>query len=313
MMDRKGFPESYDTRAPAAVPARPQERRRGGPGAGLQPRRLRHHRRRGGRSCGGPTSSSSRASTCCRSSTRSAEFVSDYFDFSIYVDADEADIREWYVQRFFALRETVFQDPNSFFRHFADLTAEEARATAEGIWARHQRSQPQRQHPADPRAGVADPAQGSRPPRLGRSGSTSSERRPARSGQAAGALAGGCQRPSWMRWWCLEQSGIRFTKSVAPPSRNTVRWWMSQSPQRTGQSRAAQVRCMARRSRRMIGRGQASGSSDIDHPPIATQHDGDHVGVAGQAPHDVGWDWVPVVSRGTRRRRASRRGRFRGR
>jgi type I pantothenate kinase len=63
-----------------------------------------------------------------------AEFVSDYFDFSIYVDADEADIREWYVQRFFALRETVFKDPNSFFRHFADLTPEQARATAEGIW-----------------------------------------------------------------------------------------------------------------------------------------------------------------------------------
>jgi type I pantothenate kinase len=64
-----------------------------------------------------------------------AEFVSDYFDFSIYIDADESDIREWYVQRFFALRETVFKDPNSFFRHFADLSPEEARATAEGIWA----------------------------------------------------------------------------------------------------------------------------------------------------------------------------------
>ena len=96
-----------------------------------------------------------------------AEFVSDYFDFSIYIDADEADIREWYVQRFFALRETVFKDPNSFFRHFADLTPSEARATAEGIWAQHQRPQPQREHPADARAGVADPAQGSRPPRLG--------------------------------------------------------------------------------------------------------------------------------------------------
>jgi type I pantothenate kinase len=64
-----------------------------------------------------------------------AEFVSDYFDFSIYIDADESDIREWYVQRFFALRETVFKDPNSFFRHFADLSPEAARATAEGIWA----------------------------------------------------------------------------------------------------------------------------------------------------------------------------------
>jgi len=63
-----------------------------------------------------------------------AEFVSDYFDFSIYIDADEADVREWYVQRFFALRATVFQDPNSFFRHFAELTDAEARATAEHIW-----------------------------------------------------------------------------------------------------------------------------------------------------------------------------------
>jgi type I pantothenate kinase len=64
-----------------------------------------------------------------------AEFVSDYFDFSIYIDADDADVREWYVQRFFALRETVFQDPNSFFRHFAELTDEEARRTAEHIWS----------------------------------------------------------------------------------------------------------------------------------------------------------------------------------
>jgi len=62
------------------------------------------------------------------------EFVSDYFDYSIYVHADEADIRQWYVQRFFALRETVFQDPNSFFQHFARLTDEEAEATAIGIW-----------------------------------------------------------------------------------------------------------------------------------------------------------------------------------
>ena len=99
-------------------------------------------------------------------STEKAEFVSDYFDFSIYVDADEADVREWYVQRFFALRETVFQDPNSFFRHFAHLTDEEARATAEGIWDADQRPQPQREHPPDPGAGVADPAQGGRPPRL---------------------------------------------------------------------------------------------------------------------------------------------------
>jgi type I pantothenate kinase len=62
------------------------------------------------------------------------EFVSDYFDFSIYLDAAEADIEEWYVERFLKLRETVFQDPTSFFRHFAALSHEQAVATARGIW-----------------------------------------------------------------------------------------------------------------------------------------------------------------------------------
>jgi type I pantothenate kinase len=64
-----------------------------------------------------------------------AEFVSDYFDFSIYVDADEADIEEWYVARFMALRETIFTDPRSFFHHFAKLSDEEAVATARDIWS----------------------------------------------------------------------------------------------------------------------------------------------------------------------------------
>ena len=64
-----------------------------------------------------------------------SEFVSDYFDFSIYVDADEADIEDWYVERFLALRRSVFTDPQSFFRHYAELTDDEAVATARGIWA----------------------------------------------------------------------------------------------------------------------------------------------------------------------------------
>jgi type I pantothenate kinase len=61
-------------------------------------------------------------------------FVSDFFDSSIYVDADEADIEQWYVDRFLQLRETVFQDPHSFFHRFAKLTEEEAASTAHGIW-----------------------------------------------------------------------------------------------------------------------------------------------------------------------------------
>jgi type I pantothenate kinase len=64
----------------------------------------------------------------------STEFVSDYFDFSIYIDADEHDIQSWYVSRFLTLCDTVFQDPQSYFRHFADLTREQAIATACGIW-----------------------------------------------------------------------------------------------------------------------------------------------------------------------------------
>jgi len=63
------------------------------------------------------------------------EFVSDYFDFSIYVDADVADIEDWYVERFFALRESVFRDPDSYFQNFAELSDDEATAMARHIWA----------------------------------------------------------------------------------------------------------------------------------------------------------------------------------
>lgn len=62
-------------------------------------------------------------------------FVSDFFDFSIYVDADVDHIRRWYVERFFMLRETAFKDPSSFFHRFAVLSDEEATETALGIWS----------------------------------------------------------------------------------------------------------------------------------------------------------------------------------
>ena len=62
------------------------------------------------------------------------EFVSDYFDFSIYIDADETDIEEFYVQRFLTLCETVFKEPDSFFQHYAHLSREEATETAQLIW-----------------------------------------------------------------------------------------------------------------------------------------------------------------------------------
>ncbi len=63
-------------------------------------------------------------------------FVSDYFDFSIYVDAAIDHIRDWYVERFFTLRETAFRDPRSYFKRYAKLSDEEAEATASDIWTR---------------------------------------------------------------------------------------------------------------------------------------------------------------------------------
>ena len=64
----------------------------------------------------------------------SGVFVSDFFDFSIYVDANEADIELWYIERFLMLRETVFRDPSSYFHRYATLSTEEARDTAREIW-----------------------------------------------------------------------------------------------------------------------------------------------------------------------------------
>lgn len=63
-----------------------------------------------------------------------ATFVSDFFDFSIYVDADEQLIRGWYIERFLTLRRTAFRDPLSYFNRYANLPDEEARAIARAIW-----------------------------------------------------------------------------------------------------------------------------------------------------------------------------------
>ena len=62
--------------------------------------------------------------------------VSDFFDFSVYVDARVEDVQRWYVERFLKLRRTAFSDPRSYFRRYADLTDEEAVETAQGIWQR---------------------------------------------------------------------------------------------------------------------------------------------------------------------------------
>jgi type I pantothenate kinase len=60
--------------------------------------------------------------------------VSDFFDFSIFLDAGLDDLRQWYIDRFFSLRDTAFRDPKSYFHRYASLSDKEARATANRIW-----------------------------------------------------------------------------------------------------------------------------------------------------------------------------------
>jgi type I pantothenate kinase len=61
-------------------------------------------------------------------------FVSDYFDFSLYVDADETHLRQWFRERFLRLRDTAFQNPHSFFHRYATLSLEEALQISAEIW-----------------------------------------------------------------------------------------------------------------------------------------------------------------------------------
>jgi len=67
---------------------------------------------------------------------REVPFVSDFFDFSVFLDASEEQLEKWYVERFMRLRDTAFRDPRSFFKKFAEINDAEAIATARNIWRR---------------------------------------------------------------------------------------------------------------------------------------------------------------------------------
>jgi type I pantothenate kinase len=60
--------------------------------------------------------------------------TSDFFDFSIFIDAEETDLKTWYIERFFSLRNGAFQNPQSYFHRYASLTDAEASETATRIW-----------------------------------------------------------------------------------------------------------------------------------------------------------------------------------
>ncbi len=63
-------------------------------------------------------------------------FVSDFFDFSVYLDADEDQLEKWYVSRFMRLRSTAFRDPRSYFKKFSEVSDAEAEEVARSIWKR---------------------------------------------------------------------------------------------------------------------------------------------------------------------------------
>ena len=83
-------------------------------------------------------------------------FVSDFFDFSVYLDADEEVLRSWYVDRFLTLRGTAFRDPKSYFHRYSNLSDKEATETAASIWLANQFAQSARKYPADASAGRPD-------------------------------------------------------------------------------------------------------------------------------------------------------------
>jgi type I pantothenate kinase len=63
-------------------------------------------------------------------------YVSDFFDFSVYIDAEEDVLRKWYVDRFLTLRGTAFRDPKSYFHRYSGLDDNQASETATSIWER---------------------------------------------------------------------------------------------------------------------------------------------------------------------------------
>ena len=97
-----------------------------------------------------------------RDDGRTGLTLSDFFDFSVYVDAATSDIRRWYVERFLRLRETAFRDPASYFARYARLSADEAvpEADASGTPSTGRTS---REHPAHPQPRRPGAAQGPRP------------------------------------------------------------------------------------------------------------------------------------------------------
>lgn len=133
LMKRKGFPESYDLRrmvrflsdvkagAPSLeIPVYSHE------SYDLVPGRFQQVRQ--------PDILIFEGLNVLQTARDASSTASDFFDFSVYIDADPASIERWYTDRFLLLQKSVFQRPTSYFHHYRDLSAEEARKVAAEIW-----------------------------------------------------------------------------------------------------------------------------------------------------------------------------------
>lgn len=137
LMERKGFPESYDT---GALVRFVTEVKAGAPTARAPVYSHLHYDRVPDAQVEirQPDILIIEGLNVLQTGTEGARrlFVSDLFDFSIYVDADEDHILRWYVERFRRLRDTAFRDPRSYFSRYAELDDAQADETASQIWER---------------------------------------------------------------------------------------------------------------------------------------------------------------------------------
>jgi type I pantothenate kinase len=134
LMDRKGFPESYDRRSLLEFVARSK--------AGDDHLEVPVYSHFAYDVLPGETRVVSRPDILILEGLNVLQagdggaFVSDYFDFSIFVDADIDAVRGWYIERFLTLRDTAFTEPDAYFHRYAGLPDEEAKEVAGDIWAR---------------------------------------------------------------------------------------------------------------------------------------------------------------------------------
>lgn len=136
LMERKGFPESYDT---AALIAFLQDIKSGRPELQAPVYSHLEYDVVSGRTIevDAPDILIVEGLNVLQGNNRADHLVvSDFFDFSLYVDAHPEAIKSWYVERFLTLRTTAFADPRSYFGHYADLDTAEAIEIAGGIWDR---------------------------------------------------------------------------------------------------------------------------------------------------------------------------------